>query len=151
MSGVPHELLLHRNRGSQRVEPRPARVPPFIRTALRKAARYNTTSIMKNARRSRVFVAVCWIYMSVVGAAFLFGLFAKDDFGVSFLPAMLLTLPWPYVLLRITQPLGLIPLLTAYYDLPLFVISALLNVGIAETVRRVRARASEQFIHIAPR
>jgi hypothetical protein len=86
-----------------------------------------------------VFVAVCWIYLSVVGAAFLFGLFEKAGFGVSFLPAMLLTLPWPYVLLRIAPPLRLIPLLTAYYDLPLFAISALLNVGIAEAVRRVRA------------
>jgi len=75
----------------------------------------------------------------------------KEEHGVSFLPAVLLTLPWFYVLPYIAELLRLFPLLTAYYDLPLFATAAFLNVAIAEGLRRLRARASEESIHIAPR
>jgi hypothetical protein len=86
-----------------------------------------------------------------VGAAFLFGLLMKEEHGVSFIPTVLLTLPWFYVLPYIAEPLRLFTVLTAYYDLPLFAISAFLNVAIAEGLRHLRARASDAFIHIAPR
>jgi hypothetical protein len=106
---------------------------------------------MKNAPRSRVFVAVCCVYLSCVAGAYLSGLLRKDDFGVSFMPALLLTFPWPYIFVYFAVPPWLVSTLTACYDLPLFAISAFLNVGIAEALRRVRAKASEEFVHIAPR
>jgi hypothetical protein len=49
---------------------------------------------MKNAPRSRLFLAVCGIYIVCVLGAFLVGLVAKDDQGVTFIPVALLTLPW---------------------------------------------------------
>jgi hypothetical protein len=58
---------------------------------------------MKSAPRSRVLVVICCTYLLFVGAAFLFGLLVKDDFGVSFMPGMLLTLPRPFVLLWIAR------------------------------------------------
>jgi hypothetical protein len=108
-------------------------------------------SVMKNPPRSRVFITVCWIYLFSVGAAFLFGLLFKDDHGVSFMPVLVLTSPWTHVMTKIARSLWLFPALTAYYDLPLFAISAFLNVSIAEGLRRLRTRASEGFVSIAPR
>ena len=61
---------------------------------------------MKNAPRGRLFVPVCGIYALCVLAAFVLGLVAKDDSGIAFLPAALLTLPWFYVLPLIAERLG---------------------------------------------
>jgi hypothetical protein len=79
---------------------------------------------MKSAPRSRLFITICSIYLLFVAAAFLFGLLMKEEHGVSFIPAVLLTLPWFYVLPCIAELLRLFPVLTAYYDLPLFATSA---------------------------
>ena len=97
-----------------------------------------------------MFVVISCIYLFCVGATFLFGLLTKNDAGASFLPVLLLTFPWTYVFVYVAGPLGLVPVMTAYYDLPLFAISAFMNVGIAEALRRVRAKASEGFVRIAP-
>jgi hypothetical protein len=107
--------------------------------------------LMKDAPRSRVFVAVCCAYVSCMFGAYLIGLLRKDYFGVSFMPALLLTFPWPYIFLWFAGRSWLVSTLTAYYELPLFAISAFMNVGMAEALRRVRAKLSEEFVGIAPR
>ena len=105
---------------------------------------------MKTAPRSRLFAAVCGIYLFCVLAAFVVGLAVKDYHGVTFFPAVFLTLPWFYILPFIAERFGFISPLTAYHDLLLFAISAFINVGVAETIRRIRARASESFVSITP-
>ena len=102
-----------------------------------------------NAPHSRLLAIVCCIYLFSVAAAFIFGLLLKDDHGVSFLPTAMLTLPWFYILPVIAERLGLFSALTAYYDLPLFVFSAFLNVGIAAAIRRLRKKTSRSLTSIA--
>jgi len=94
-------------------------------------------------------VVVGCIYLFTVVAAFIFGLLSKDDHGVSFLPAAMLTLPWFYILPFIAERLGLFAVLTAYYDLPLFAVSAFINVGIVAAIRRLRAQTSRAVTGIA--
>ena len=106
---------------------------------------------MRNAPRSRVFVAACCIYLFCVAAAYLFGFLTKDGFGVSFVPVMFLTFPWPWIFAYVAAPRWLVSTITTYYDLPLFIVSAFMNVGIAEALRHIRAKASEGFVRIAPR
>lgn len=95
-------------------------------------------------------MAVVAVYILCVVATFLFGVVARDEHGVSFVPAIVLSLPWVYVLPFIAERTGGFSALTAYYDLPFFAICALMNVGVAETVRRSRARVAEA-ISVTPR
>jgi hypothetical protein len=85
--------------------------------------------------RSLAFTIGCCIYISAVIATFIFGLIKKDPDGVSFIPTIVVTLPWFFA------PMDWIPhwafsALTAFYDLPLFLLSAFLNLCIADLLCR---------------
>jgi hypothetical protein len=95
---------------------------------------------MKYIRPDRDFTVASSVYLLSVAAAFLVGLAFRDDHGVSFIPAMLLVFPWSFILPYVALPLGLFSTLTAFYDLPLFAISATINLGIAELVRLRQAQ-----------
>ncbi|NYF51367.1 hypothetical protein HDF12_001732 [Edaphobacter lichenicola] len=66
----------------------------------------------------------------------MFGLAVKDADGVSFIPTIIVTLPWFFISSIDSLPHWLFSFLTAFYDLPLFFLSALLNICFAELVRR---------------
>jgi hypothetical protein len=98
---------------------------------------------VKRQARNRAFVAGCVIYLSAVTVAFVVGiLFAtKDSEGVSFLPTLLLTLPWFFVIAKLVeQPQWLFSTFIAFYDLPIFLFSAFLNIAVAGVIRRLLAR-----------
>lgn len=92
---------------------------------------------------SRRFIMVCCLYFAAVAVAFVFGLAEKDADGVSFIPTIIITLPWFFVPSIASFPDWLFSFLTAFYDLPLFLFSALLNVGIAKLIRRFYIRTSD--------
>ena len=105
---------------------------------------------MNKEPRSRIFIWACSIYIFAVVGSFIFGLIFKDPDGVSFVPTALLTIPWFF--LAMATPHWLFAALTAFYDLPLFLVSALLNLGIAEVLRRLRLQKQMEILpRISPR
>jgi hypothetical protein len=99
---------------------------------------------MRTGLGSCIFIRAYCIYLLAVIAAFAFGLAEKDSAGVSFIPTVLLTLPWFFVSAISSLPRWLFSALTAFYDLPLFSVSALLNICFAELVRRFFALKREE-------
>jgi hypothetical protein len=81
---------------------------------------------------SRGFIIACFIYLSAVVITFISGVTEGDSDGVSFVPTMVLTFPWSFF----SFPNWLLPALIAVYDLPQFLFSALLNVCLADLIRR---------------
>ena len=79
-------------------------------------------------RRWRIATAT---YLLIVAGLFLLGRLHLDEDGVSFVPVLLATLPWSLAvtLMHLSRPIFLA--ITAYYDLPLFALSAFLNVGLS--------------------
>ena len=82
------------------------------------------------------FVVGCCVYIVAVSVAFAFGVAESDTEGVSFLPAALLTSPWFFIPESMHLPEGLFSALTAFYDFPLFLVSALLNIVVVYRIRR---------------
>ncbi|HEX6496920.1 MAG TPA: hypothetical protein VF018_15620 [Acidobacteriaceae bacterium] len=71
------------------------------------------------------------LYVLAVVATFAFGIAFPHSEGWSFLPTMILTLPWS----MIPVPNGLFAALTAYDDLPLFLCGMILNIVIVYIIR----------------
>lgn len=67
-------------------------------------------------------------YLVLVGVLFLIARLYLDDDRASFIPVFLATLPGSFAFLLLDLPRPLIFALTMYYDLPLFVISAVVNI-----------------------
>jgi hypothetical protein len=93
--------------------------------------------------RSRAFLVGCLVYTLAVVVTFLVGLtFAsKNSDGWTFLPCVLLTLPWWQILAMLPTPQWLFAALTAFYDLPLFALSALLNLAVVGGIRSLLRRS----------
>ena len=72
------------------------------------------------------FKMSCFLYMASVVATFLFGLAHLDADGASFVFTSILTAPWFFLAMYL--PRAVFVVLTAFYDLPLFLISAALNI-----------------------
>jgi len=87
--------------------------------------------------RSRAFLLGCLVYLAAVVIAFLVGVIfaSKTSEGWTFLPAILITLPWWQILANLPTPHWLFTGLTAFYDLPLFALSALLNLAVVAAIR----------------
>src|ERR1700756_5245549 len=87
--------------------------------------------------RSRAFLVGCLVYKLAVVVAFIVGLILeyKNSAGWTFLPALLWTLPWSQILAMLPTPQWLFTALTAFYDLPLFALSALLNLAVVGGIR----------------
>jgi hypothetical protein len=85
---------------------------------------------------------VCCLYLLAVILAFVVGVVTKDDHGVSFIPTAILTLPFSFLCTVLPLPDWIFSGVTAFYDLPLFLASALLNICLAELIRRIYVRAS---------
>jgi hypothetical protein len=90
----------------------------------------------KSNYRSSTFTLACCFYLATVIAAFIFGVLKRDCCGGSFLPAVALTFPWFLISTIASVPRWLFTALTSFYDLPLFLLSAFLNVCLAELLRR---------------
>jgi len=90
----------------------------------------------RSSYRSSTFTIACCLYLSTVIAAFVFGLLKRDCCGGSFLPTVALTFPWFLITAIDSMPRWLFTALTSFYDLPLFLLSAFLNVCLAELLRR---------------
>ncbi len=85
--------------------------------------------------RDRIFIVVCCVYLLLVTITFVVGRLHLDAEGVSFIPSFLLTLPWSFILSSIHLPTMFFSALTAFYDLPLFMLSAALNIFTAGFLR----------------
>ena len=88
---------------------------------------------------SRGFLLGCSIYLLAVALTFLLGIATSSPHSGSwtFLPTCLLTLPWFQIAVIEGVPDRLSRTLTAFYDLPLFAISAFLNLLVAGGVRKL--------------
>jgi hypothetical protein len=74
----------------------------------------------------------------------------RDEQGVSFLPTIVLTLPWFYVLAFLAEKFRFIAAMSSLYGLPLFSISALLNVLAVAAFRGWRERSQTPHVTISP-
>ncbi len=88
---------------------------------------------------SRGFLLGCSIYLLAVALTFLLGIATSSPHSGSwtFLPTCLLTLPWFPIAVIEGVPERVSKELTAFYDLPLFALSAFLNLLVAAGVRRL--------------
>ena len=93
--------------------------------------------------RSCAFLVGCLVYTLAVVVTFLVGLtFAsKNSEGWTFVPCLLLTLPCSQILAMLPTPQWLFAALTAFYDLPLFALSALLNLAVVAGIRGLLRRS----------
>jgi hypothetical protein len=67
--------------------------------------------------------------------AFSLGWAKRDSDGVSFVPTLVLTFPWSFAMSQVPWPSKVFATLTAFYDLPLFSLSALLNILAAKMLK----------------
>jgi hypothetical protein len=97
--------------------------------------------------RFHIFVA---LYLFAVVATCTLGAMFNDEHGVGMSVAVLLTLPWCYVVGRLGVWAHFDALFTLY-DIPLICLSALLNVVVASLAHRYYLRnISTPFPHVAP-
>ena len=92
---------------------------------------------MRERLRDHTFIVGCCVYLLFITIAFVLGRLHLDADGASFIPTFLLTLPWSFILTLIHLPKILFSALTVFHDLPLFLLSAALNVVIAALLRRL--------------
>jgi hypothetical protein len=78
----------------------------------------------------------CFCYLLIVFLVYCWGLAtSKSSEGWSFLPTILLTLPWWPLITDLPMDERAFEVLASFYSLPVFLLSALLNISIAATVR----------------
>jgi hypothetical protein len=93
--------------------------------------------------RGRPFAIGYCAYLLLVIATFTFGTAHIDSDGVVFIPCFFLTIPWCFAITTVDLPRPLYDVLVAFYDLPLFLLSAALNIFVVELVRRLLAARSK--------
>lgn len=101
----------------------------------------NECRVQADKKRFRIFVLV---YLAFVAIAIAAGPAGGNLNGAGMACAILLTLPWFYVIGLLIPPI---------FDLPLPVILSLcsaLNVITAVVVRRIRAKRLSQSLHVTP-
>jgi hypothetical protein len=103
---------------------------------MRAERRSSAVAVAYSIRRNgRIFTLLCCTYLLVVLIVFCAGWAKKDTDGVSFILTFLLTLPWSFAISQVPWSSKVLDALTAFYDLPLFVLSALLNIFVAKILR----------------
>jgi len=89
--------------------------------------------------RGRQFAIGYCAYLLLVIGAFTLGRLFLESGGEYFIPCFFLTVPWCFAITLFAPPRALYDALTAFYNLPLFLISAALNIFIVELFRRILA------------